>query len=187
MSVGLPVQESINLISGFDAIRFIYFFFSVRHIRCRRFLPALPALFSQTLNCSKTSVERSFERCQSVCRRFPGVSLPGACGPLWSSFHSAPLSVPLDSAILLPAADCLSWRGHLPLNSLRSDIMTSSKKLARSLLRGGENACLLSTTGPNRTANMHYDKLPGKKKKQPLSVIVSFSVCVIVSRNHSPA
>lgn len=107
---------------------------------------------------------------------FGGVSLPSVCGPLWSFFNSALLNILIDSIIVLSAADCLSWPGHMALNSLSSDITTSSKKLAPSLLRGGENACLVSTTGPNRTAYMHYDKLPGKKKT--LCVIVSFSVCV---------
>lgn len=59
-----------------------------------------------------------------------------------------------------------SWRRHLPPNPSSGDVMASSKKLARLLLQGGENACLLSTPGPNRTAYMHYDKLPGKKKKK---------------------
>lgn len=46
----------------------------------------------------------------------------------------------------------------------------------------------LSTTRPNRTAYMHYDKLPGKKKEKKNPFRFFFCVCVIVAdRHHSPA
>lgn len=100
------------------------------------------------------------------------MSLPGVCGPLWSSFHLTPN----EHAIFLPAADCLSWRSHPAINSLTSS-------MTQLLLQGCENAGLFSTMGPNRTAYMHYGKRPGKK---PFVLLFLF-VCVIASRNHLPA
>lgn len=62
--------------------------------------------------------------------------------------------------------------------------MTSSRKLARSPLQGGENAGLLSAAGPDRTAYMHYDKLPGKKKKKPF-MLLFLSLCVCYCKQES--
>lgn len=100
------------------------------------------------------------------------------CGPLWLSFQLAPLIPRFTFAVFLSAADCLSWRGHLALNSLSSDIMTSSKRLAHLLLSEVKMLACFSTTGPNRTGYMHYDKLPGKK---PFCYCLFFlCVCVYV-------
>lgn len=162
---------------------FLYFSFE-RHVQCGRFLPALSALYSQTLNCSKTSVERSFEKVSKCLVEFSWsiTARPAHVDRRGLSSNWPPLNVKLDSAIFLPVADCLSWLSHLALNSSSSDIMTSSKKLARLPLRGGENACSLFTTGPNRTAYMHYDKLPGQKK--PFLLLFLF-LCVCYCKQES--
>lgn len=83
-----------------------FFFFSLHAtFSATTFLPALSSPCSQTLNCSK-----------SVCRSFPGVSLPLH---MWTALVLLPLLNAALHAIFLPAADCLSWRGHLPLNSFK--------------------------------------------------------------------
>lgn len=100
------------------------------------------------------------------------------CGPLWLSFQLAPLIPRFTFAVFLSAADCLSWRGHLALNSLSSDIMTSSKRLAHLLLSEVKILACFSLQGQIRLATCIMTNFPAKN----LSVTVFFSlfVCVCV-------
>lgn len=91
------------------------------------------------------------------------------------------------STVLPPSADCLSWRIYLALNSLSSDIMTLSTRPAESLLRGRWK-CLRAFHFRAKHDCLHtLWQTSWQQKKKNLSVIVSFSVRVIASLNHSPA
>ena len=112
---------------------------------------------------------------------FVGV-FPVRCHCTWDTLVL--LLLPPPTALISALASAIfspSRRRRLPPTLSSDDVMASFKKLARSLLQGGENARLLSATGPNWTAYMHYDNLPGKKKeKKTFYVIVSLSACVLL-------
>lgn len=158
-----------NSCSHFEVLGVLMLF--VLFSRCRHFVPTWltldPHPTPETLNCSITSVEHSFGKTVSTCsvELGPGASPLCACSPLPSSF------CPPCRRLLVS-----SWRRHLALNSLSSDIMTSSKKLARrSLLQGRWRRSL---------QQFDYDKLPGKnetKKRKPkalLLILLPFFFCV---------
>lgn len=108
----------------------------------RRHFALLAFVGPQTLICSKTSVEHSFEKgCPSVWW-----SLSAWCGwPRWTCCSPSPFFSLQQTR--------LSWRGRPALNPLSGDIMTSSKELA--LCCFGKVKMLACFS--NRTAYMHYD------------------------------
>ena len=176
----LSVQESINpisnLYSDFDAIcLFVYFSAAIS---------SPSALSPEHWTVAKTSVERSFERCQSVCWSFLcEVSLPGACGTLWSSFRCPPPSLRPCFPILAtpPAAKSIERWCHGFLYEAGTVAASGRWKCSLVFHSGAKQDCL------HALWQTSWQKKKKKEKKTFLCYCFSFCVCVVASRNHSSA
>lgn len=163
------------------------FFIYISFFLCATFSDAVSSLFCSlalfSQNCS------NWTRCQSVLVAFSR-SITAWCSCSWTAVVFFPLDSVEHTAHIchfLPCSRLLVF-ARTPINSLSSDIVTSSKKLARLLLQGDGNPRSRSTMEPNTTAYIHYDKRPGKNPFLllffffSLCVSVCVSVCVIASR-----